>query len=142
MTLKSLIKLAIVCSSLSYCQLSQQQNALALSDEVCKFETQKSYEHTHEFGGTHKGTMTFDTSKQVNGNGKLVTIFSGKWRLGTSSDYDEVDVQTQGSIFTLVRHMDGGISQMWIGTCESNGYVRGSVTDPTVGKGSFSVKFQ
>jgi hypothetical protein len=57
---------------------------LAISSQLCKLETQKSYEHTHQVGSdTFKGNMTFDTSKEVNGNGKLVTIFSGKWKLGT-----------------------------------------------------------
>ena len=140
---KKLIGLVVACNALSSFALPQEIT-LAASPTACNFETERPYLHKHQFGSSKfQGDMIFTSSDQVNANRRVVKVFSGNWRVGfTSSDYNQVEVQTQGSQFSMTRHMDGELTQTWVGTCQADGYVRGSVTDPTVGTGNFTIRFK
>ena len=140
---KKLIGLVVACNALTSLGLPQEI-VLAASPTRCDFKTEIPYIHKHQFGSSKfKGDVIFTSSNQVNANGRVVNVLSGNWRVGfTSSDYNQVDLQTRGSQFSMTRHMDGELTQTWIGTCGADGYVRGIVTDPTVGQGNFTIKFK
>ncbi len=107
----------------------------------CRFEDGKHYEHRHSFGGdSFKGDMLLLGDGSAVLNGKRVKSFSGSWAIGTqASTENNLTLQTSGSTFMMIRQM-GDFKQMWVGTCQSDGLVRGDVWDPSLAQGTFTVR--
>jgi hypothetical protein len=136
---KKLILLPIVCMSISsFIGLNPKPSVAAPG--TCQFVEGGSYSNRH---GNNQGVLSISDSSSQTGNGTLVNIFSGSWRLKSSTDSQPVTVQTAGSMFLMIRDM-GEIKQVWTGTCGSDGFARGIIYDPSVpsAKTSFIMKSQ
>jgi hypothetical protein len=138
MNFKRTIGLFVTCSTLFLAGLPQEKLLAA----QCKFQDGKKYTMNGRFGGpSRKNEIVLSSENTVVGNGTSVNFFSGVWRLadGTSGS-EEVSVQASASTFIMIRSMDAGLKQIWAGTCQTDNFVTGDIWDPTIGKGSFSMK--
>ncbi len=124
---KKLLKLALFfISAASFIELTAT-SSMAETGE-CQFLVGKDYSNT---ATGRRGILTITNSSNATGNGTLVNIFSGSWRLETVSEGQPVTVQTAGSMFLMIRDM-GDIKQVWVGKCMSNGIARGTIWDPSI----------
>jgi hypothetical protein len=124
---KKLFQLAtIFVSVMSFIELTATSSMAALGE--CQFLVGQDYANSH-LG--HQGILTISNSSTANGNGTSVNIFTGSWRIKSASEGQPVTVQTAGSAFLMIRDM-GDIKQVWVGKCESDGFARGTVWDPTL----------
>jgi hypothetical protein len=145
--LKSGMMVGLALGITTYTSMGLPQKAvLAESPSSCDFTTGKQYQHTHRMSsGSFDGGMILKTKRRVGSNNNKVTVLTGKWWVGSdSSSSNNVEIQTNGSSFMMTRRMntsDGPLTQQWNGTCYSNGYVRGNISDPTIGSGSFSIRY-
>jgi hypothetical protein len=112
----------------------------AVTPGECRFLVGNNYSTV---SGVHEGVLTISSNSNASGNGTLVNIFSGSWRVKSVSEGQPVTVQTAGSMFLMVRDM-GEIKQVWAGTCESDGFARGTIYDPSIPgtENSFNIKSQ
>lgn len=124
---KRLFQLATILISVSsFIELTAISSVAAPGK--CRFITGEDYDNLHN---GHQGILTISDKSNATGNGVSVNIFSGSWRVKSASESQPVTVQTAGSTFLMIRDM-GDIKQVWVGTCQSNGFARGNVWDPSV----------
>jgi hypothetical protein len=109
---------------------------------VCKFENGKTYQAGGGFGGGNRSSdITVVFERTVESNGTLVNLFSGSWRLSDgTSGIEKITLQASSSTFVMIRHMDAGLEQLWMGKCQADNSITGDIWDPTIGSGSFSMK--
>lgn len=123
---KKFVQLSIIFISVSsFIGLNPKSSMAAPSN--CKFQEGESYSNQHS---GHQGILEISSRSSTNINGKLVNIFSGSWRLASATEGQPVTVQTAGSMFVMIRDL-GEFKQVWAGTCESNGFAKGVVHDPS-----------
>jgi hypothetical protein len=137
---KKIIRLSIIFMSVSSFIGVSPKPSMAEPSE-CRFIVGENYSNFH---GGNQGVLTISSSSNATGNGTLVSIFSGFWKIrGSAMEGQPVTIQTAGSMFLMVREM-GEIKQMWVGTCESDGFARGTIYDPTLpsARTSFIMKSQ
>jgi hypothetical protein len=139
MKIEKMIGLAWVCGTLFFAGIPQEKS---LAAPMCKFQSGKTYQAIGGFGGGNRSSdIVVVFERDVVGNNTPVSLFSGVWRLsdGTSGD-EKITLQASSSTFIMVRHMDAGLKQLWSGKCQADNLITGDLWDPTIGKGSFSMK--
>jgi hypothetical protein len=137
--LKKLIQLPIIFMSVSSLSIGLNPKSATAAPSQCEFLVGENYTNLH---GGNQGILTISSNSNAEGNGTLVNIFSGFWKIGGSAmEGQPVTVQTAGSMFLMIRDM-GEIKQVWAGTCESDGFARGIIYDPSIPRArtSFTVK--
>jgi hypothetical protein len=126
--LKKLIQLPIIFMSVSSLLIGLNPKSSTAAPSQCEFLVGENYATV---SGVHQGVLNISGNSTAEGNGTLVNIFSGSWRVRSVSDGQPVNVQTAGSMFLMIRDM-GEIKQVWAGTCESDGFARGVIYDPSI----------
>jgi hypothetical protein len=142
---KKLIQLPIIFMSfLSLLSLNPKSSIAAPSE--CKFLEREKYSTQNLIPRVpnrfQQGVLSIADSSDVTSNGTTVRIASGSWRLQSVAKGQPVTVQTAGSMFLMIIDM-GEIKRVWSGTCESDGFARGTIYDPSVpsARASFAVRF-
>jgi hypothetical protein len=130
---KKLIQLPIILMGISSFISLNPESSMAAPGE-CNFLVGEKYSTRNSVGvpgGLHHGVLNISDSSNTSSNGTLVNIYSGSWRLRSVTEGQPVNVQTAGSMFLMIRDV-GEIKQVWVGTCESDGFARGTIYDPSI----------
>ncbi|GEM_PF-4338444 len=140
------VSLALSVATIAIMNLCSQKVVLAENPSNCELTTGREYQHTHNMNpGSFLGGMILSDRKVATTNNRQVTMFRGRWWVG-SSDSDPLSrsgtilIQISGSSFMLTRYMDQDMIQFWFGTCYDSDYIRGRVVDPANGTGNFTIR--